>query len=284
MNNVVEIKDLKKQYKGIGIEDISFNVPKGYITGLIGSSGAGKTTIINAILGQFKVDYGNCKVFGKDLFYNPIMRQEIGIVPDELVYSRHLTPIELEKQISNFYPKWNTEDYKLYLDRFSLPINKKLNDYSKGMQMKYMLAVALTYSPKLLVLDEPTNGYDLLSREDLLKILTDFISDGEKTVLYSTHSISDLEMVADYISIISKGNLKYTGTKEDLLEKYCIAKIPAGAIDYIDELEVIGISKTIDGYKGMIETTHAHSLPTNIIISHASLEEIIYYFEKEEKQ
>lgn len=284
MNNAMEIKNFCKSYKRVLLEDISFNVPEGFITGLVGSSGVGKTTIINAALGQIKCDTGSCKVFGKDLFDNPVVRQDIGIVPDELVYARHLTPIEVEKQIAPFYSNWDFKSYKSYLDRFSLPIDKKLEDYSKGMQMKYMLAVALSHSPRLLVLDEPTSGYDLTSREDLLLILSDFISEGEKTVLYSTHSVSDLEIVADYMTVISQGKLKYTGSKEDLIEKYRVVKIPAEAAGYIKDFELIGIVKTIEGFKAMIETVHIDLLPTNFALSHASLEEIIYYFEKEKNE
>lgn len=283
MNDVMEIKKIGKQYKKVVLEDISFNVPKGFITGLVGPSGAGKTTIINACLGLIKCDSGSCKVFGEDLFINPVMRQDIGIVPDELVYAKHLTPIEVEKQIAPFYSNWDSKSYQFYLDRFSLPDDKALNDYSKGMQMKYMLAVALSHSPRLLVLDEPTCGYDLVSREDLLSILSDFISDGEKTVLYSTHSVSDLEIVADYLTIISQGKLKYTGTKEDLLEKYRVVKIPTKAVGFIDDSKLIGISKVMDGFKAMIKTVHTDSLPANIVPLNATLEEIIYYFEKEKK-
>lgn len=284
MNNVMEIKNFSKRYKNFALEDISFSVPKGFITGLVGPSGAGKTTIINAALGQIKGDSGSCKVFGTDLFVNPEMRQDIGIVPDEFVYAGHLTPIEIEKQIGPFYSNWNSKSYRLYLDRFSLPIDKKLDDYSKGMKMKYMLSVALSHSPRLLVLDEPTSGYDLIAREELLSILSDFISDGERTVLYSTHSVSDLERVADYMTVISHRTLKYTGTKEDLLEKYRVVKIPTKAASHINNLKPIGITKVFDGFKAMIETSHTDLVTNNCAVSNASLEEIIYYFEKEGSQ
>ena len=172
MNNAIEVIGFGKRYKHSTLQDISFTVPEGFITGLVGPSGTGKTTIINAILGQIRGDSGRCLVFGKNAYETPVLREDVGIVLDSLIYMRHLTPDEIEKQLVGFYSKWSHELFRHYLNFFELPLDIKMNQYSKGMQMKFMLAVALAHSPKLLILDEPTSGYDIK--------LTEFLPEYEK--------------------------------------------------------------------------------------------------------
>ncbi|MEI6101198.1 MAG: ABC transporter ATP-binding protein, partial [Eubacteriales bacterium] len=225
MNNAIEITGLCKDFKDFSLKDVAFSLPKGFIMGFVGKNGAGKTTTIRLILNMLTRSGGDVKVFGMDNINDEQkIKQDIGVVFDETFFVGTWKISEVEKVVKGFYARWSSQLFGNYLKSFGLPADKKVKDLSRGMKMKLMLAVALSHEAKLLILDEPTSGLDPVARDELLGILGEYIADGEKTILFSTHITSDLERIADYISLIDNGRIFYTGTKDSLLENYRVIK------------------------------------------------------------
>lgn len=198
MTNYLEVKNLSKSFDSFQLHNITFTLPKGYIMGLIGPNGSGKTTTIKLILNMLKRNGGEIKIMGLDnIADEQKAKAELGVVFDTNYFSDDWKVSEVEKSISVFYPNWNTERFSEMLRKFHIAPTKKVKELSKGMQMKLMLACAFSYDAKLLILDEPTSGLDPVSRDELLQILSEYIEDGEHSVLFSTHITGDLERAAD---------------------------------------------------------------------------------------
>ena len=282
MNNVLEINNITKDYKKFKIDNISFNLPKGYIMGFIGANGAGKTTTIKLILNMIKRDSGEIKVFGLDnIREEERIKEQIGVVFDECYYLEDWTLNDVEKAVSMFYKNWNSSIYEKYLKEFNLARDKKVKDLSRGMRMKLMIAVAFSHEAKLLILDEPTSGLDPVARDEFLDILRDYIEDEEKSVIFSSHITSDIEKIADYITYINNGKIIFTGEKDEFLEKYCIIKGGKGDITESQKKEIIGLRIHSTGFEGLIELKKAVGFSSKVIIEKASLDEIMIYMNKE---
>lgn len=282
MNNVLEINNITKDYKKFKIDNISFNLPKGYIMGFIGANGAGKTTTIKLILNMIKRDSGEIKVFGLDnIREEERIKEKIGVVFDECYYLEDWTLNDVEKAVSMFYKNWNSSIYEKYLKEFNLARDKKVKDLSRGMRMKLMIAVAFSHEAKLLILDEPTSGLDPVARDEFLDILRDYIEDEEKSVIFSSHITSDIEKIADYITYINNGKIIFTGEKDEFLEKYCIIKGGKEDITESQKKEIIGLRIHSTGFEGLIELKKAVGFSSKVIIEKASLDEIMIYMNKE---
>ena len=282
MNNVLEINNITKDYKKFKIDNISFNLPKGYIMGFIGANGAGKTTTIKLILNMIMRDSGEIKVFGLDnIREEERIKEQIGVVFDECYYLEDWTLNDVEKAVSMFYKNWNSSIYEKYLKEFNLARDKKVKDLSRGMRMKLMIAVAFSHEAKLLILDEPTSGLDPVARDEFLDILRDYIEDEEKSVIFSSHITSDIEKIADYITYINNGKIIFTGEKDEFLEKYCIIKGGKEDITESQKKEIIGLRIHSTGFEGLIELKKAVGFSSKVIIEKASLDEIMIYMNKE---
>lgn len=282
MNNVLEINNITKDYKKFKIDNISFNLPKGYIMGFIGANGAGKTTTIKLILNMIKRDSGEIKVFGLDnIREEERIKEQIGVVFDECYYLEDWTLNDVEKAVSMFYKNWNSSIYEKYLKEFNLARDKKVKDLSRGMRMKLMIAVAFSHEAKLLILDEPTSGLDPVARDEFLDILRDYIEDEEKSVIFSSHITFDIEKIADYITYINNGKIIFTGEKDEFLEKYCIIKGGKEDITESQKKEIIGLRMHSTGFEGLIELKKAVGFSSKVIIEKASLDEIMIYMNKE---
>lgn len=282
MNNVLEISNVTKDYKKFKIDNISFNLPKGYIMGFIGANGAGKTTTIKLILNMIKRESGEIKVFGLDnIREEERIKEQIGVVFDECYYLEDWTINDVEKAVSMFYKNWNSSIYEKYLKEFNLARDKKVKDLSRGMRMKLMIAVAFSHEAKLLILDEPTSGLDPVARDEFLDILRDYIEDEEKSVIFSSHITSDIEKIADYITYINNGKIIFTGEKDEFLEKYCIIKGGKEDITESQKKEIIGLRMHSTGFEGLIELKKAVGFSSKVIIEKASLDEIMIYMNKE---
>ena len=282
MNNVLEINNITKDYKKFKIDNISFNLPKGYIMGFLGANGAGKTTTIKLILNMIKRDSGEIKVFGLDnIREEERIKEQIGVVFDECYYLEDWTLNDVEKAVSMFYKNWNSSIYEKYLKEFNLARDKKVKDLSRGMRMKLMIAVAFSHEAKLLILDEPTSGLDPVARDEFLDILRDYIEDEEKSVIFSSHITSDIEKIADYITYINNGKIIFTGEKDEFLEKYCIIKGGKEDITESQKKEIIGLRMHSTGFEGLIELKKAVGFSSKVIIEKASLDEIMIYMNKE---
>jgi ABC-2 type transport system ATP-binding protein len=213
--------------------------------GFVGQNGAGKTTTIRCVLNMAARDSGEIKIFGLDNVRDELaVKQELAAVFDEIFFVDTWRVREVEQAIRDFYSGWDSRVYGEYLKKFGLSPDKRVKELSRGMKMKLMLAVAMSHGAKLLILDEPTSGLDPVARDELLDILREYIADGEKSVFFSTHITSDLERIADYITLIDHGRIFYTGTKDGLLEHFCIVK--GSKVDLTEELKkkMIGLSVT----------------------------------------
>jgi ABC-2 type transport system ATP-binding protein len=225
MENVIEIESLRKTYKDFTLENVSFTIPKGYITGLIGPNGAGKTTIIKLIMNLIRRDEGTIKIFGMDNEKHEVeVKDRIGFVYDTPYFYEDQDLITLMRSIGPFYSRWNERQFLSLLDRFELPRTKKFSALSKGMKAKFSLALALSHDADLIIMDEPTTGLDPIFRREFLEMLSEIMQSEEKSILFSTHITSDLDRVADYVIFIENGKLLCSLWKDDIQEKWRIVK------------------------------------------------------------
>lgn len=221
-------------------------------------------------------DGGEVKMFGLDnILDEQKVKQDIAAVFDETFFVDSWKVREVEAALKSFYSGWNSDLYSRYVKSFNLPMNKQVKELSRGMKMKLMLAVAMSHEAKLLILDEPTSGLDPVAREELLEILGAYIEDGQKSILFSTHITSDLERIADYITLIDQENIFYTGTKDDLLESFRIVK--GGPDDLTDELRkrIIGLSGTSTGFSGLTRVLEKEPLPREIVTEQPTIDGIL---------
>lgn len=277
MTNYLEVSNLSKAFKNFELRNISFTLPKGYIMGLIGPNGSGKTTTIKLILNIMKRESGEIKIMGMDNRTDEnAVKSNLGVVFDSNCYCDDWTVAQTEKSVSAFYKNWDKSRFSSLLSRFHIETKKKVKELSKGMQMKLMLACAFSYDAKLLILDEPTSGLDPVSRDELLSILSEYIEDGEHSVLFSTHITGDLERAADYITYINGGELFYSGSKDDFVNMYCIVK--GGREELSAELnkKAVGIRKFSTGFEALVKTEDL-KLFSNLNIEPAKIEDIVVF-------
>jgi ABC-2 type transport system ATP-binding protein len=233
MEQVIEIEGLRKSYGRFRLRDISFALPRGYITGMIGPNGAGKTTVIKLIMNLIRKESGSIRVFGMDHILREVeVKARIGFVYEAPMYYEDLSLKTLARSIAPFYDKWNQPAFLEYMERFELPPGKRFGSLSKGMKMKFAIAVALSHDAELLIMDEPTAGLDPVFRREFLDILRGLMQDENKSVLFSTHITSDLERVADHLVFIQNGGIVFSSSKDEILDSWGIVK---AAKDFIDE-------------------------------------------------
>lgn len=207
--NAIEIKGLRKQYGGFTLGGLDFTLPEGCITGLVGENGAGKSTLLRLIVGMTRPDAGELRVLGAPVGGEAFraLREDIGYVPDETYFPEMLTPRDVGAVLSRAYSRWDAASYAALLERFALPVRKPVRELSRGMKMKLSLAAALAHRPRLLVLDEATGGLDPVARDGILDLLNDFTRDETHTVLLSSHILSDLEKICDYVAFLRFGRM-----------------------------------------------------------------------------
>ena len=281
MDNVLEIKNLTKKYKdNVGIENISFNVPKGSIVGLIGRNGAGKTTIIKTILDIIKKDSGEIKIVGQDKLEDHI-KNNIGVVFDGDTFTESLNLIKLNNILKNIYVNWNEEVYFKYIDKMQLPLKKKFKEFSKGMKMKLSIIVSLSHNAKLLILDEATSGLDPVVRDEILDLFLDFIQDENNGILVSSHITSDLEKVSDYIVFIDKGKVIFFESKDKILYEYGILKCTEDELDKVDKRYILKQIKTNYGYDAIITNKEEIKKQySNLVVDNCTIDELMVIYTK----
>jgi len=252
MENILEILNLNKEFRNFSLKNISFSLEKGSIMGFIGENGAGKTTTIKLILNALGKSSGQIKILGKDNIIDEVyVKSHIGYVPDEDYFMGNSTLLKHAQALSVFYDNWNQDIFNNYAFKWRLPLNQKISEFSKGMKTKAMFALAFGHQPSLLILDEPTSGLDPVARIEILDILREFVADGEKSVLLSTHITSDLDKIADYITLIHEGKIIESLSIDKLEEKYIVLD---GGIEELKGLEpqFIGIRKGDITFEGLI--------------------------------
>lgn len=281
--NAIEIKNLSKSYPGFSLKDISFELPQGSIIGLVGENGAGKSTTIKLIMNAIKRDSGSIKVLGVDNESADFdkVKQDIGVVLDEAYFPEALTAKNLGSVMKCTYRNWDSKRYNDYLKTMNLPNDKEFKDFSRGMKMKLATAVALSHDPKLLILDEATGGLDPMVRDEILDIYNDFTRDENHSILLSSHIVSDLEKICDYIAFIHNGRLVLYEEKDAMLEEYAIMKIAADEFETVPEDAVIGVKRNEYGVEVLVRKSKLSNVFTT---EHTNLEDIILFLAKGDKQ
>ena len=249
--NAIEVRNLSKNYKGFSLENISFTLPSGCIMGLVGENGAGKSTTIKLILDMIKKSGGEINLLGKS--NTACSKEDIGVVMEENGLPESFNAKEINSVLKNIYKSWNEKEFFHYLNKFSIPTNKKIKNFSKGMKMKIHIAVALSHNAKLLILDEATSGLDPVVRDEILDIFNDFTRDENHSILFSSHIVSDLEKLCDYIAFMHKGCLLLCEEKDELLNNYCIAQCDESRINKIDKSDILSVRKSEYGVNAVIK-------------------------------
>ncbi|MDC7126100.1 MAG: ABC transporter ATP-binding protein [Spirochaetales bacterium] len=225
MKTAIEINNLSKSFKDFNLNNISLKLEEGFIMGLVGQNGAGKTTLIKLLLGLLKPDYGEITLLERNFFKDELaLKQEIGFIIDDAQWYDSFNLSEIIKIISPFYQKWDNNIFDKYMKDFNLNNNQKYGELSRGMKMKFNLAIALSHKARLIIMDEPTSGLDPVIRAELLEILQKLIAEENRSVLFSSHISTDIEKIADYITFINDGEILFSESKEDLFEKYILVK------------------------------------------------------------
>lgn len=281
-NDALKLTNITKKYDDFILDNVSFNVPKGNIVGLIGENGAGKSTTLNSILDIIERDSGD--VFILDSEKNKIsndIREKIGVVFDGNNFPEDLTPQKLNNVLKAIYSNWEEKKFYELLENFSLPKNKKIKKFSKGMKMKLSISVALSHKAELLILDEATSGLDPVVRDDILDILLDFVQEENNSILMSSHITSDLEKIADYIVFIHKGKVIFEETKDNLIYNYGIIKCKLKEFNDIDKKDIIRYRKMDYGYEILIKNKkELEKKYPNIIMDNIKIEDIMLMYVK----
>ena len=277
--NALEIKDLCKSYDSFRLEPLSLTLPSGCIMGLIGENGAGKSTTIRLVLDLVSRDGGSVMILGKDNQKDlRLMKEDIGVVLDEVGISGCLTARQVGKIMKNTFKRWDEHAYEEHLQRFSLPKDKKFKDLSRGMKMKVGIAVALSHHAKLLILDEATSGLDPIVRDEITDLLNEFTRDESHAVLISSHILSDLEKICDYIAFLHKGRLLLCEEKDRLKELYGVVHLSFAEFQKIPQSAIVGKRETAYGTEAVVEKG---ALPYGIEAGQIDLEQLFLFMTKE---
>ena len=274
--------DLAFALRGVGaavgntfaLRDVSFELPTGYVMGLIGANGAGKTTTIRCLLGMRGIEAGEIELLGRRVPGPVALRQDVGVVLDHAFLVGGWRLAEVERTLRPFYDSWDGGRYRQLLDEFGLDLRAKVKDLSRGMSMKLMIAVALSHQARLLVFDEPTSGLDPVTRDDLIGIVGGFLVDEGHSVLFSTHITSDLDRIGDYVTLIHDGRIVRTGTKDELLESYRVVRGGPDDLSDVVGVQLIGVRRTSTATQALVRTEEADFLGGHVLIEAPTLEEI----------
>ena len=284
--NAIEIKGLTKKYDGFTLDDISFDVPKGSVMGFIGQNGAGKTTTIKAIFNIISRDAGTIKVLGLDNIENEYeIKEDVAAVFDELPFHEDFNAKQISIVLSSVFKNWDNEKFKELLTRFALPEKKKIKQFSKGMKMKLQIATALSHGAKLLIMDEATTGLDPVVRNEILDIFREYLQDGERSILMSSHITSDLEKIADCVTFIDKGKILLSGYKDDILDTHGLLKCSKADYENIDKEDIISARITDFGVDAMVSDKEmCNKKYSGAVIDKTTLEEIMLFYVNRDKK
>ncbi|MBP5494114.1 MAG: ABC transporter ATP-binding protein [Lachnospiraceae bacterium] len=280
IKNVIELKDVTKDYGDFKLDHISFSVPEGSVCGFIGQNGAGKTTTINLILDTINRDSGEIKLFGENIDGKSAeLRENIGVVFDEMGFHDFMTAKDINIMMKNIYKNWDEEQFFEYLKKFSLPSKKKCGAFSRGMRMKLQIAVALSHNAKMLIMDEPTSGLDPIVRNEMINIFREFVLEEDHTILLSSHITGDLEKIADEVVFIDGGKIVLVGNKDEILEKHGILKCKKDDLEKISPSLIVGYELNSFGAEALVnDRKAAEKLYPDAVIEPATLEQIMIYY------
>lgn len=277
---MLSIRDLKKYYENFDIENVSFDIPKGAVVGLIGENGAGKSTVIKCILGAVHPDGGQILFDGKEIRETCRKdRQKIAFVFDDTGLPLELDLGMLDKVLCRIYDKWDTAKFRSLIREFSLPRDKMLKDFSKGMKMKAAIAVAFSYDSDVLILDEPTSGLDPVVRDEIIEMIYNYNQNGDRSVLLSSHITADLEKICDYIVYIHEGRIIFNEEKDELLNRYAIYSIEDKHLRELNKSAFIKVLKR--EYRTEI-LAQKDKMPKDFKYKPVTLDEMMLFYSKGE--
>ena len=279
--NAIEIKNLTKEYPGFCLGPLEMTLPSGCILGLVGENGAGKSTTIKLILDMIDRDSGTVTVLGRDNRDGMhLTKEDIGVVLDEVGIPDCLDTRKVGKVMAGIYRNWDQSAYERYLKELSVPIGKPFKDFSRGNKMKLGIAIALSHGAKLLILDEATSGLDPVVRDEVVTLFHEFTRDPEHSVLISSHIVSDLEKLCDYIAFLHKGKLLLYEEKDVLMGEYAIVHGTDQQLSGIDPTAVIGSKRNAYGGEMLVRRS---AVPTDLTASPITVEELFLFMIKEAK-
>lgn len=282
--NVLEIKNLNKDYKGFSLKNINLTIPAGYIFGFVGQNGAGKTSTINMINHICKYKEGTIKVDGITYNENPVRYKEcIAYVGDESYFTRGMKIKSIKKTLKDFYKTFDEKKFDSYIEKYGLPVNKRIDNFSRGMKVKLMFACVFSRDSKLMILDEATNGLDPVVRDELLSELQAYIENGNRSILFSTHVLSDLEEIADYIAFIDDGEIVLDKAKEEMLEDYLVIKGDSTQLNEEQKKYLIGTDNKTYGFEAIIKSEDAEKIGGNFTYEKPEIAQIMLHSIKDRR-
>ncbi len=277
--NALEIRNLTKTYPGFRLQNLNLTLPSGCILGLVGENGAGKSTTIKLILDMIRKDSGTITLFGQDNQKNTVLtKQDIGVVLDEVGIPQFMTAGQIANIMRHTFKNWDDALFKDYLKKLALPADKAFKDFSRGMKMKMGIAVALAHHPKLLILDEATSGLDPVVRDEVVEMFGEFTRDENHAVLISSHIVSDLEKICDYIAFLHQGQLLLCEEKDVLLEEYGLVQCSKEQLEELDADAIKGKKVSPYGVQALVKRD---AVPAGFPVSPVSMEELFIFMVKE---
>ena len=278
--NAIELSHINKSFGDFAIRDLNLTVPSGTICGLVGENGAGKSTTIRLLMGALQPDSGTASVLGVDVTSPEFreVKENVGVVLDEAYFPESLNAAQVGKIMAATYRQWDQKLYDGYLKRFDLPEKKQFKDFSRGMRMKLAIVVALSHQPKLLVLDEATAGLDPIVRDEVLDIFNEFTREEDHSILISSHILSDLEKLCDYIAFIHKGDLLFCEEKDRLLEEYGIFEDSRENLDCLQPEAIVAREES--RYGGVRALVKRDLAPTGFRLEKPTVEDVVLFLVK----
>lgn len=277
--NAIEITGLCKSYPGFALQNINLTLPSGCILGLIGENGAGKSTTIKLMLDMLRRDKGEIRLLGQDNRENlSLLKEDIGVVLDEVGLPACLNAVQVGKIMKKTFRNWDEAAFTGYLRKLSIPENKKFQELSRGMKMKLGIAVALSHQAKLLILDEATSGLDPVVRDEILDIFCEFTRDENHAILISSHIVSDLEKLCDYVAFLHKGQLLLCEEKDTLRERYAIIRCTADVLEKLPSRSIVGRRESAYGVEAIVERT---AIPADVAKNPVDIEQLFIFMAKE---
>lgn len=276
---LLEVKNLSKHYKSFDLKDISFTLPKGFIMGYVGANGSGKTTTLNLITGILKGTDGEVQIDGLSREEDvQAYKEKIGYVGDESYFPDHFKIKHIRTILKDFYPTFSADQFNGFIRDWNLPENKLIKDFSRGMKVMLMFASVLARDTKLLVLDEATNGLDPVMRTEILKLLQEYVMDGERSVIFSTHILSDLEQIADYIYFIHRGRTVLYDAKDELVESFLLVKGESAKIPPALKKELLGLEENAYGFEAILPSDKAELLGSAFLFEKPTIDQIVIHY------
>lgn len=281
---LLEVKNLSKHYKAFDLQNINFTLPRGYIMGYVGPNGSGKSTTLNLITNICKCTEGEIRINGISCEEDAVTyKEQIGYIGDEFYFPDNFKVKNIRRVLKNFYPTFSAEKFNGFLKKWNLPEKKPIKDFSRGMKVMLMFASVLSRDTKLLVLDEATNGLDPVMRTEILGLLQEYVMDGERSVIFSTHILSDLEQIADYIYFIHQGRTVLYDAKDELIENYLLIKGERNAVSGELEKELIGVIDNAYGFEALLPSDKAGLLGSDFHYEKPNIDQIVIHYIKDRR-